>query len=83
MELLEAIIQQHSNFFSGQSDTLLWDLYKTGAEGKEPEDSWTTIAELDGAGETGPTALVLRRVSLPKLQGFAVKFNGRAQAQSC
>ena len=83
LELMEAIIQQHSTFFSGQSDTLLWDLYKTGAEGKEPEDSWTTIAELDGAGETGPTALVLRRVSLPKLQGFAVKFNGRAQAQSC
>ena len=61
-QLKNEIIQQHSNFFSGQSDPLLWNLYKS-AQAKEPEDSGDSLDVLGDAGKTSRTAFVLKRIS--------------------
>ena len=60
-QLKNEMIQQHPRMFGDDQEAGVWNLYKT-AQAQEPEESWTTIAELDGAGETGPTALILKRI---------------------
>ena len=60
--LKNEIIEQHSYLFPPPTGPALWNLCKA-AQAQEPVDSWTLITELNGAGEAGPTALVLRRVS--------------------
>jgi hypothetical protein len=66
LKLMEACLQQHSNYslFQTYPSAADWDLFRT-AQAKEPEDSWTPISEFGGAGETGPTALILKRVTPP------------------
>jgi hypothetical protein len=64
-QLKNKIIQQHSGFFTGQSDPLFWNLYKTGGEAEEPEDSGDSLDFLGEAGKTSRTALILKRVTSP------------------
>jgi hypothetical protein len=62
LELMEAIIQQHSYLFPQPTGPALWNLYKS-AQAQEPEDSGDSLDVLGEAGKTSRTALVLRRVS--------------------
>jgi hypothetical protein len=61
-QLKQEIIQQHPRMFGEDQEAGVWHLYKT-AQAEEPENSWTLITELNGAGEIGPVALVLKRIS--------------------
>ena len=62
-QLKQEIILQHPRMFGDDQEAGVWHLYKT-EHAQEPEDSWNLLTVLDGAGDTGPIALLLRRVSL-------------------
>ena len=60
-DLKQEIISQHLNAFVGQDNSLSWNLFRSDTA-SEPEKSWDSLAVLANGGETGPTALVMRRV---------------------
>jgi hypothetical protein len=64
-QLKQEIIQQHSYLFTGQSDPLFWNLYKTGGEAEEPEESGDSLDGLGEAGKTCRKSIILKRVSPP------------------
>ena len=62
-QLKQEIIRQHPRMFGDDQEAGVWHLYKTGAEGKEPEESGDTLDVLGEAGKTSRTALILKRIS--------------------
>ena len=60
-DLKQEILLQHSRFFEGQDDPLMWNLFRSDTAA-EPENSGDSLGVLGQAGGTSRTALVMKRV---------------------